>query len=339
MARILVTGGAGMIGSTLTRRLVGLGHSVVVVDNLWRGQRENLAAGDGWLIDMARDFHDRDLSEAGVLDSLLPGCDYVFHLADVVAGIGYVFAHQQFIYRQNLLINTRVLESVAKARWLKGYIYVGTACSFPQQLQTGPDAAPLRETDLLPAHPESPYGWSKLIGMLEAEAMQAETGIPIGLPVLHNVYGRPSDISPERSQVIPALVRRTIELPDAGDLVVWGTGAQGRAFLHVEDVVDGLVAMLDHGLGQGIIQLGPDQCTTIREVAETVVRLSGRNIGIRYDTTKPTGDLGRCADYAKARDVLGWSPHVGLSKGLAELYTWVEARLARADSPASRQVG
>lgn len=339
MSRILVTGGAGMIGSNLTRRLVALGHSVAVVDNLWRGQRENLASGDGWLIDMATDFHDRDLSEAGVLDPLLTGCDYVFHLADVVAGIGYVFANQQFIYRQNLLINTRVLESVAKARWLKGYIYVGTACSFPQQLQTGPDAAPLRETDLLPAHPESPYGWSKLIGMLEAEAMQAETGIPIGLPVLHNVYGPPSDISPERSQVIPALVRRTIELPDHGDLVVWGTGAQGRAFLHVNDVVDGLVAVMERGLGQGIIQLGPDHCTTIREVAETVTRLSGRNIGIRYDTTKPTGDLGRCADYAKARDLLGWSPRVGLSDGLAELYAWVEARLSASEDTLPRRAG
>lgn len=328
MARILVTGGAGMIGSNLTRRLGAMGHRVIVVDNLWRGKRENLALNGGWVIDMQTDFHQRDLAEPGVLDPLLPGCDYVFHLADVVAGIGYVFANQQFIYRQNLLINTRVLESVARARWLKGYIYVGTACSYPRHLQSGPEAAALKEDDLLPADPESAYGWSKLIGMLEARTMQAETGIPIALPVLHNVYGTPSDISPERSQVIPALVRRAIELPEGEDLVVWGTGAQGRAFLHVDDVVDGLVATLERGLGHDIIQLGPETCTTIREVAETVVRLGRKNIGLRFDTSRPTGDLGRRADFSKARALLGWEPRVGLAEGLTQLHSWVKAQLA-----------
>jgi nucleoside-diphosphate-sugar epimerase len=329
-ARVLVTGGAGMIGSNLVRRLRAEGFGVVVADNLWRGRREHLRDGDGWLIDMDRDFHAIDLSEPGALDPILPRVDIVYHLADVVAGIGWVFANQLALFRQNLLINTHVVASVARARHLQGYVYVGTACSFPEHLQTGPDAPPLREADLYPAAPESAYGWSKLMGQYEAQLLERETGIPVCLPMLHNVYGAPCDFGPERSQVIPALIRRAIEYPAAGDFTVWGSGAQGRAFIHVDDVVEGLVRVLDRGLGQGVIQLGPDRCTTIREVAETVVNISGKNIDIRYDTTRPTGDLGRCADYAKARAVLEWEPRVALADGLADLYGWIERQMREA---------
>jgi len=315
-----------MIGSALTRRLLAEGCDVTVIDNLWRGRREWLAAVG---LDMDRDFIDADLSQPGVLDRHLGGVEYVFHLADVVAGIGYVFANQGLLMRQNLLINTRVVESVAKSRGLAGYIYVGTACSFPQGLQTGPEAAALREPDMFPADPESAYGWSKLMGQIEAELMEMETGIPVALPILHNVYGAPCDYSPERSQVIPALVRRAIEYPEAGEFTVWGDGRQGRAFVHVSDVVDGLIAAMTRGLGHGAIQIGPDHCTTIREVAETIVNVSGKNIDIHYDTTKPTGDLGRRADYAKARDLLGWKPQMALTDGIAELYGWIAHQMRR----------
>lgn len=326
MSRILVTGGAGMIGSNLVRRLVADGHSVVVVDNLWRGRIEYLLDGERPLIDLARDFHKLDLSHPDMLDPLLGGVDYVFHLADVVAGIGYVFSHERSLFRQNLLINSNVVASVARFPRLAGYIYVGTACSFPAERQTGPDAPPLREDELFPASPESAYGWSKLMGQYEALLLEKETGIPVCLPMLHNVYGTPCDFGRERSQVLPAIVRRAIEWPTA-PFTVWGTGRQGRAFVHVEDVVEGLVAAMGPGLGHGAIQIGPDRCTTIREAAETVVRISGKPIPIVYDPTKPEGDLGRCADYAKAREVLGWAPKVDFEEGMRRLYAWMEPRL------------
>ncbi|MCB2052431.1 MAG: NAD-dependent epimerase/dehydratase family protein [Novosphingobium sp.] len=329
MARILVTGCAGMIGSSLVRRLVQNGHEVKGVDNLWRGKLENLRDNDRWIIDMDRDFHNRDLSVPNQLDDLLDGIDYVYHLADVVAGIGYVFANQLGIFRQNLLINTHVVESICKARSLKGYIYVGTACSFPQELQTGPDAPPLKEDDLYPASPESAYGWSKLMGQYEAQLMEQDFAIPVCLPVLHNVYGSPCDFSPERSQVIPSLIRRAIEYPKAGPFVVWGTGEQGRAFVHVSDVVDGLILAMERGLGQGVIQIGPDQCTTIRHAAETIVNISQKNIEIHFDETKPMGDLGRCADYGKAREVLGWEPKISFADGMTWLYDWIEHQMTQ----------
>ena len=85
---------------------------------------------------------------------------------------------------------------------------MGTACSFPADKQTGVDAPPLKEEDEYPASPESAYGWSKLMGEYEALLMEKEAGIPVSVLVLHNVYGAPCDFSPERSQVIPSLIRK-----------------------------------------------------------------------------------------------------------------------------------
>ena len=330
---ILVTGGAGMIGSNLVRRLVSEGHRVSVVDNLWRGKREYLSDhGSNWVIDMEKEFHELDLAEPNKLDALLPDVDYVFHLADIVAGVDYVFSNQLEIFRQNLLINSNVVASVSKFPHIKGYIYVGTACSFPEHLQTGVEAAPLKEPDLYPAAPESAYGWSKLMGQYEAELMEKDIGIPISLPMLHNVYGAPCDFSPERSQVIPSLVRKAIAYPQE-PFVVWGSGQQGRAFIHIDDVVDGLVRCLERGLGHGVVQLGPDHCTSIATLAETIVEISGKSIDLQFDTSKPEGDRGRCADYTKARAVLGWEPKVELKDGLSSMYRWIEERYEPENKP------
>ena len=328
MTHTLVTGGAGMIGSNLVRRLADDGHRVTVVDNLWRGRVENLRGDDGRpVIDLDRDFKRRDLALPGALDDLLPGVDRVVHLADIVGGIGYVFGNQAAVFRQNLLINTHVVASVSRFPRLRGYVYPGTACSFPADKQTGVEAPPLREEDLFPAAPESAYGWSKLMGQYEAELMAQEIGIPVALPILHNVYGPPCDYSTERSQVIPALIRRAIEHP-AAPFVVWGSGRQGRAFLHVDDAVDGILGCLERGLGKGPIQIGPDSCTSIAEIAETVVAISGKPITIAYDRSKTEGDQGRCADYAKAASELGWAPRTTLRDGLTRLYRWMERELA-----------
>lgn len=315
-----------MIGSSLTKRLASEGHNITVVDNLWRGKKEYLLNDDGDpVINFETDLHQLDLSIPGQLDSLLEKIDYVYHLADVVAGIGYVFNNQGSIFRQNLLINSNVVDSIRRHP-VKGYIYVGTACSFPKDMQFGVEAPPLKEEDIYPAYPESAYGWSKLMGEYEAFLMEEEAGVPVSVLSLHNVYGPPCDFSEKSSQVIPSLIRKAARYPEE-EFIVWGSGAQGRAFVHTRDIVDALVTAIDKGLGQGVIQIGPDVCNSIKEVAETIVEVSGKKIDIQFDTSKPEGDKGRCADYSKAKRILGWEPKVDIRSGLEETYRWVENEL------------
>jgi len=327
MRKILVTGGAGMIGSNLVKRLIQLGDNVIVVDNLWRGSLQNLNDKNGNpVIDIDQNFYNKDLLEVGTLDELLKDVDYVVHLADIVAGIGYVFDNQASIFRQNILINSNTISSVRKSK-VKGFLYIGTACSFPESLQDKLDYKLLVEDDLYPAEPESAYGWSKLMGQYETELLSQETNIKTCTLMLHNVYGSPCDYSVERSQVIPSLIRKIIDKNEK-NLVVWGSGKQGRAFLHVNDVVDGIAAALDKGWGKGHIQLGPNICTSIKDIAETLVNISISKKNIFYDISKPEGDLARAADFSKAREILNWEPKVDLKEGLEELYLWIEKRVS-----------
>lgn len=330
MKRILITGGCGMIGSNLAKRLIKEGHEIYIIDNLWRGKLEYLNDNNGNpVIDLDTHFFNRDLSIPGSCDDILPRIDYVVHLADIVAGIDYVFNNQGDLFRQNNLINSNVINSCRKAgkEQIKGFLYVGTACSFPLTRQNSLDVVPLREDELYPALPESAYGWSKLMGQLETDFMEKECGIPCCTLMFHNVYGAPCDYG-ERSQVIPALIRKAVNYPNE-PFIVWGSGLQGRAFIHVNDIVNALCMALEKGWGHGHIQIGPSVCTSIKEIAETVVAISGKEINIVFDTTKPEGDKARCADYSKAKEILGWEPQVSLADGLREQYAWVKQQIEK----------
>lgn len=330
MSKILVTGGCGMIGSNLVKRLVKEGHEVNVIDNLWRGKKEYLNDENGMpVIDMDTHFFNIDLSINEGIDEIVEQNEYVIHLADIVAGIDYVFSNQGDLFRLNNLINTNLFHGVRKVGKgkIKGLIYVGTACSYPFTRQNSLDVIPLKEEELFPAFPESAYGWSKLMGQLEIGFLERETGIPCCTLQFHNVYGSPCDFG-ERSQVIPALIRKAINYPNE-EFNVWGSGKQGRAFIHVNDIVDALVLALEKGWGHGWIQIGPSVCTSIREIAEAVIKISGKDITPFYDTTKPEGDKARSADYSKAKKVLGWEPKVNLEEGLKRQYDWVKAQIEK----------
>jgi len=322
--RIVVTGGAGMIGSNLCARLLGAGHEVVVIDNLWRGSLDNLRTTCGDSYDRLT-FVNADLSALSDWCEHLRDADCVYHLADIVAGIGYVFSNENSIFRKNLLINASVATAAELMR-VKRYVYVGTACSFPLHLQSGTDAAPLKEADQFPAHPESAYGWSKLMGELDADYMARYAGIDTVTLVFHNVYGTPCDYKSNRAQALPAIAYRSLLARRTGVLDVWGDGTQGRAFVHVDDIIAALMLALHKGAGCGPIQIGPNVCTSIGDAARTIVSIVDPKIEIRFDASKPVGDRGRCADYSKATAVLGWEPTVSLEQGLRSMIEWIAGR-------------
>ncbi len=329
MRKILVTGGAGMIGSNLVKKLISNGDEVFVVDNLWRGKIEYLNNDEGKpVIPLDTHFFQYDLLEPEVANDIISRVEYVVHLADIVAGIDYVFNNQGDLFRKNIIINSNTITSVRNNKsTIKGFIYIGTACSFPLTRQNTLEVIPLREDELYPALPESAYGWSKLMGQYETELLEKETGIPTCTLMFHNVYGAPCDFG-ARSQVIPALIRKAINYPEEA-FNVWGSGEQGRAFIHVDDIVNAICLALEKGMGQGTIQIGPSVCTSIKDIAETVVNISGKDIPIFYDITKPEGDKARSADFSKAQSILGWEPKMPLREGLQKQFQWIENQLQK----------
>jgi nucleoside-diphosphate-sugar epimerase len=326
--RILVSGGAGFIGSWLVEALVRLGAEVYVIDNLWRGSLDNFQKDDGgsW-IDLKKQFMLGDLRE---FHTALSSClwakpDIVLHLADIVAGIDFVFVNEPFIFRTNLLINTNMFTAAAEAG-IKQIVYVGTACSYPQKLQEKPGGVPLVEEQISPADPESGYGWSKLMGEYEAELLGRYSKIDVGILRLHNVYGPRSSLSIKRSQVIPSLIRKAVRYPDE-EFTVWGSGKQSRDFVFVGDVVDALLRLPIKGMNKGAIQIGTAQETTIAELAHAIVKESGKEIPIKFDQTKPEGDVGRSGNYEKANRILGWNVFTLLEDGLKRTYEWADDQI------------
>lgn len=323
--KVLVTGGAGQIGANLVRRLVDLGADVRVADNLWRGTKANLIMADGPLIDFDEQFYEVDLVQYDHCCEATEGQDLVFHLADVVAGINYVFGNQFTLFNTNIVLNSNMLRA-AITNGVRQYVYVGTACSYPADRQRVLNPPPFKEEDVYPASPESSYGWSKLMGEYECDLAMREQLLDVGILRLHNVYGPCCEMSPERSQVIPALIRKALHYPHE-DFVVWGSGNQRRAFTYVDDIVDGLLRVVQRGMNQGVIQLGPSYSVSIREIAEIVVGLSGKPINIRFNRDMPEGDTDRVADWSKAKRILDWAPRTSIEEGLAKTFEWCQRRL------------
>lgn len=324
--RVLVTGGAGQIGSHLVARLVAAGAQVTVADNLWRGKKSNLLDEHGVpVIDMERRFLELNLCDYQNCERATAEQDIVYHLADVVAGINYVFGNQFSLFNTNLIIDSNMLRA-SIANKVSSYVYVGTACSYPAERQSKLNPPPFKEDDAYPASPESSYGWSKLMGEMGCDLARKEKLLDIGILRFHNVYGPHCEMSPEKSQVIPSLIRKAVRHPDE-EFVVWGSGKQRRAFVFVSDIVDALVAVATKGMNHGVIQIGPEYSTSIKEIAERVCAISGKQIAIRFDTGKPEGDVDRAADWTRARDILDWSPKTSIQEGLEQTYSWCERQI------------
>jgi len=322
--RILVTGGAGFIGSSLVKNLLIKGAVVYVIDNLWRGRIENLQFPK-LTYDLSKCFIKADLIDYNICLKYIKNVDVVYHLADVVAGVDYVFDNEPYVFRQNILINTNVIWACVVNR-IPNYIYVGTACSYPKNLQNLYDISALKEEDTFPAEPESGYGWAKLMGEYEAELIGKNNKINIGLLRLHNVYGPGVLYDIKTSQVLPSLVRKAILFPKE-DFIIWGSGNQYRDFIYVDDVINALLLLLKKGMNQGLIQIGSEKAVTIHDAAKTILKISNKDINIKYDNTKPEGDRGRIAVCDRAKKILGWKPEVDFVEGIKKMYEWIELQI------------
>ena len=313
--KIFLTGAAGMIGSNIACKLVNNGETVIGIDNLWRGQMRNLHQienSDNFQFRHADIISDNDWYHDMTSESL------IIHTADIVAGIGYVFQNEWSIFQKNNLINTAIAR-ISVQQKPAHLIYLGTACSYPQSLQRSTEGSVLSEKDKYPADPESGYGWSKLLGDIEFNLALKNTKTRLTILDLHNVYGWPCIYNHPTSQVIPALINRSLNSMDK-TITIWGNGEQGRAFLHVNDVVSAIEKAMAYKGDISNFMLGPDKCTKIKEVVETIMSHEKVLVEkILYDLEKPVGDIGRYADSTQAKDALGWQPEVTFKDGIFSL--------------------
>ena len=210
--KIYITGAAGMIGSNLARKILQSGHIVIGIDNLWRGTLDNISdlmENDNF------SFRKADIISNTDWYSDLKHEDTIIHVADIVAGIGYVFANEWDVFSSNLRINNMIAQIVSDYTPAK-LIYLGTACSYPQDMQRSVNESILQESDKFPADPESGYGWSKLIGEIEFKLAVKNSSTKLIVLDLHNVYGWPCVYNDATAQVIPSLINKLAIKFDSG---------------------------------------------------------------------------------------------------------------------------
>lgn len=316
-ARIIVTGGAGFLGSQVCRLL-----------------RERAVPDANVFVPRRRDFDlTREADAARLYREAFTGrkVDLVIHLAAEVGGIGanrlnpgrYFFANMAMA--MNLIEQARLdgLPERAKPGTVGGkFVQVGTICSYPKFTPV-----PFSEANLWNGYPEetnASYGVAKKTAgeMLRAYRVQYGLRSAYVLPV--NLYGPHDNFDPTTSHVIPALIRKCVEARRSGapSITCWGTGAASREFLYVDDCAEGIVRAAERMDDPEPINLGTGVEITIRDLVTLIARLTGFEGRIEWDATKPDGQPRRCLDTSRAEQLLGFKAKVGFEEGLRRTIEW-----------------
>jgi GDP-L-fucose synthase len=310
-ARVLVTGGAGFLGSAVGRKLAERGATDVVVPR-------------------SRDYDLTDSGDAARLfDETRP--DLVVHLAARVGGIGANMEHPADIYLANLLMGTYVIEEARRAGVAKT-VLIGTICSYPKFAPV-----PFQEAALWDGFPEetnAPYGVAKKALLVHAQANRAQYGQNCIYLLPANLYGPGDKFNPAVSHVIPALIKKFVDAKRSGwdHVEVWGTGQATREFLYVTDAAEGIVAAAEHYEDAEPVNLGTGEEVAIKDLAELIAKLVGFDGELRWDPSRPGGQPRRRVDVSRAREKFGFEASVGLEDGLRETIEWYVAHLDEAES-------
>lgn len=310
--KVLVTGGAGFIGSHVVEKLLEKDAKVTVLDNLQNGKLENLNNVKGKFL-----FIEGDCTDSKTAEKACAGQDVVMNLAARVGGIEYNRTHQATMMRDNLLIGSIMLEGARKAG-VERFLVVSSACVYPRDCKV-----PTPESEGFLDEPEPTnggYGWAKRMAEKLGMYYEEEFGMKIGIVRPYNCYGPRDHFDPEFSHVIPALIKRVSDGEDP--IKVWGSGKQTRAFLYVEDLVDGMISAIEKYPVPDPINLGTDEEISIKELTEKIVKICGVSTKIEFDRTKPDGSPRRNSDNKKANEKIGFIPRTKLDEGLSRTIEW-----------------
>lgn len=302
--RVLVTGGTGFLGAFVTAQLRQRGAAHVVAPR-------------------SREFDLRERDDIRrLLDQHRP--DVVIHLAAKVGGIGANLAHPAEFFYDNLMMGTQLMHE----SWRSGvrkFVAVGTVCAYPKHTPV-----PFREEDLWQGYPEetnAPYGLAKKMLLVQSQAYRDQYGFNSIFLLPVNLYGPGDNFDPASSHVIPALIKKCLDARACGHdhIDVWGDGSATREFLYVQDAARGIVLAAERYNSSDPVNLGSSFEISIKELVQTIARLTGFAGEIRWDTSKPNGQPRRKLDTSRAEARFGFRSAVTFPEGLRATIAWYES--------------
>lgn len=310
--KVLVTGGAGFIGSHVVEKLVEKKANVTVLDNLQNGKLANLQKIKNKIIFINGDCQDRKTARKSC-----QGKEVVMNLAARVGGIEFNRTHQATMLKDNLLIATNMIEA-AKDEKVERFLVISSACVYPHDC-----LVPTSESEGFMDEPEQTnggYGWAKRMAEKLGYYYQQEFGIKVGIVRPYNCYGPRDHVDLETSHVIPALIKRIFDRENP--VKVWGSGKQSRAFLYVEDLAEGMIMDIEKYPVADAINLGTDEEISIGDLVKTIIKMSGIKTSVIFDTTKPDGSPRRNSNNKKAQEKIGFKAKIPLLDGLEKTIRW-----------------
>ena len=299
--RVVVTGGAGFLGSFVTEKLRQRGAKEVFIPKI-----------EDFDFVQLKDIH-------RMLDEAQP--DLIIHLAALAGGIGANRARPAEFYYVNMIMGVQLMHEAWKFGVQK-FLALGTICAYPKFTPV-----PFKEENLWDGYPEetnAPYGLAKKMLLVQAQAYREQYGFNAIYLLPVNLYGPRDNFDLETSHVIPALIRKCLEAQDRSEkqVVLWGDGSPTREFLYVEDAAEGILLAAERYNGSEPVNLGSGMEIRIKDLAESISRLTGFTGELVWDITKPNGQPRRVIDTSRAEQYFGFRAPTPFEDGLRRTIEW-----------------
>ena len=306
--KVLITGCQGFIAKNLAQHLKNQGHYVVGLD-------KKLKTGDPVFVD---EFHGHNMEQAIKIEN---DFDRVYHLSADVPNSKHVGSAQMATGRSNPIQSINALDFAAKNK--SHFIYACSAMMYNIDVQghNGPD---LKEDEhIWPAKPAGNiYGLEKIYNMQLVQEYAKYYNMKVALPIFHAMYGPYLDIF-ENSKVVAAMCVKILNATNPGEIEVWGDGTQLRSFCYIDDLMVGLDKLIEHDV-QVPINMGSDECITMTQLADMLIKISGKQITKKYLPAGPAGCMRRNSDNTKIMKLTGWKPNHSLELGLRNTFEYVK---------------